>query len=127
MRLNIKIIVFSIIILIIILHINNYHDDNDHHNNDIHRRMFEGSEPFQYHQYYSIRSYISRYTKSLIRRRLIKELVKASGKSIYVVEDGVLHHIPDWDTFIAYGFDLHNVKYIRYIIIVVILSPLLLS
>jgi len=71
--------------------------------------MFEGVEPFQYNR-------ITRYVNTLImftsRRKLVKELVKGSGKSIYVVENGILHHIPDWDTFIAYGFDLNNVKYI---------------
>jgi len=52
------------------------------------------------------------YNNHNYHRKLIKQLVKGSGKSIYVVEDGILHHIPDWDTFIAYGFDLHNVQYI---------------
>ena len=96
-----------IITIIIILIVNNI--NNDSNNDNIHRRMFEGVESFQYNR---IRGYVNTLIMFTSRRKLVKELVKGSGKSIYVVENGILHHIPDWDTFIAYGFDLHNVKYI---------------
>jgi len=131
MRLDIKIIVLFFLIILVIVHIKkNSNDDNSNRNSDIHssvhRRMFEGTEPFQYNQYHSIRSYISRFATTFIRRRLTKELVKASGKAIYVVDDGILHWIPDWDTFIAYGFDLHNVKYIRYNIFIIITTIIII-
>ena len=36
-------------------------------------------------------------------------VIKGRGKSIYILDNGVKHHIPDWTTYISLGFTTENI------------------
>lgn len=45
--------------------------------------------------------------------RPVNQAVKTpSSKSVYYIEDGTLHHIPDWNTFVSLGYDVDDIKVI---------------
>ena len=74
------------------------------------------------HQSYH-RSFLHKEVSAALRRtfpayapRLLDEVdarppvVKGGGKSIYVLVDGTLHHIPDWDTFLNLGYSQGDIR-----------------
>ena len=47
-------------------------------------------------------------------RRLHKDgaIMVPGTRAIYTVHDGVIHLIPDWDTFCSLGYDMSHVEYV---------------
>jgi hypothetical protein len=47
-----------------------------------------------------------------IYTRDLREVIKpVHGKSVYLLEDGVKHFIPDWSTFVSLGYDISSIRY----------------
>jgi hypothetical protein len=115
-------------ILCILLNIVVYHDNNHHphpttNNNGwfsftkeiIQRRLYEVSinstaiKGFKGHT----KKFHIKKKKSLLHIILILSYSYLLGKSIFILDQGVKHHIPDWITFLSLGFTIDKVKMVK--------------
>ena len=62
----------------------------------------------------------TRFTRTLVddpkdKSKALKKpipIMVPGAKTIFLLDNGVKHHIPDWDTFVNMGFGLGNIKYL---------------